>query len=200
MLAVAVHGRDLCLGRGGGGVTKIITTRRGRLRKVMSEVGGKGGANRDLKYFMCSGWLREMRLTVATRLPAIRAPLCRVVPRHDTACTMIVIIIICFLNPCNVVAQLVTSQPFAVDTTMTFFSYTDVLGPSRITRKQLASSIVHSVLLHVLCCFVLLSSSWRMGSDVLQRYQDAVLDLGAAVRADVLGVAERIAPVSGEHI
>ena len=37
------------------------------------------------------------------------------------------------LNPRNVVAQLVTSQPVAVDTT--FFSHSGVLGPSRITRK-----------------------------------------------------------------
>ena len=39
----------------------------------------------------------------------------------------------CLLNPCNVVAQLVTSQPVAVDLTQTCFSCTDVLGPSRIT-------------------------------------------------------------------
>ena len=52
----------------------------------------------------------------------------------------------CLLNLCNVVAQLVTSQPVTVDTTVTFFSHSDVLGPSRITRKQLASSIVHSAL------------------------------------------------------
>ena len=50
----------------------------------------------------------------------------------------------CLLNPCNVVALLVTSQPVAVDTTVTFFSHSHVLGPSRIVRKQLASSIVHS--------------------------------------------------------
>ena len=37
----------------------------------------------------------------------------------------------CLLNPCNVVAQLVTSQPV----TVTFFSHSDVLGPRRITRK-----------------------------------------------------------------
>ena len=56
----------------------------------------------------------------------------------------------CLLNPCNVVAQLVTSQPATVDLTLTCFSYTDVLGPSRIVRKQLASSTVHSAHLHVL--------------------------------------------------
>ena len=56
----------------------------------------------------------------------------------------------CLLNPCNVVAQLVTSQPVTVDTTVTFFSHSDVLGPSRITRKKLSSSIVHSELEHVL--------------------------------------------------
>ena len=56
----------------------------------------------------------------------------------------------CLLNPCNVVAQLVTSQPVTVDLTLTCFSCTDVLGPSRITRKQLASSVVHGALLHVL--------------------------------------------------
>ena len=33
------------------------------------------------------------------------------------------------------VAKQVTSQPVAVDTTMTFFSHTDVMGPSRITIK-----------------------------------------------------------------
>ena len=41
----------------------------------------------------------------------------------------------CLLNLCNVVAQLVTSQPVTVDTTVTFFPHSDVLGPSRITRK-----------------------------------------------------------------
>ena len=41
----------------------------------------------------------------------------------------------CLLSPCNVVAQLVTSQLVAEDTTATFFSHSDVLGPSRITRK-----------------------------------------------------------------
>ena len=34
----------------------------------------------------------------------------------------------CLLNPCNVVAQLVTSQPVTVDATVTFFSHSDVLG------------------------------------------------------------------------
>ena len=34
----------------------------------------------------------------------------------------------CLLNPCNVVAQLVTSQPVTVHLTLTCFSYTDVLG------------------------------------------------------------------------
>ena len=41
----------------------------------------------------------------------------------------------CLFKPCNVVALLVTSQPVTVDTTVTFFSHSDVLGPSRITRK-----------------------------------------------------------------
>ena len=41
----------------------------------------------------------------------------------------------CLLNPCDVVAQLATSQPATADTTVTFFSHSDVLGPSRITRK-----------------------------------------------------------------
>ena len=65
----------------------------------------------------------------------------------------------CLLNPCNVVAQLVTSQPDAVDLTLTCFSHTDVLGPSRIARKQLASSTVHSAHLHVLRGFPLLHGS-----------------------------------------
>ena len=56
----------------------------------------------------------------------------------------------CLLNPCNVVAQLVTSQPATVDLTLTCFSHTDVLGPSQIVRKQLASSTVHTAHLHVL--------------------------------------------------
>ena len=55
----------------------------------------------------------------------------------------------CLLNPCNVVAQLVTSQPVTVDTTLPFISHTDVLGPSRISRKQLASTM-HSAHFHVL--------------------------------------------------
>ena len=60
------------------------------------------------------------------------------------------------MNPCNVVAQLVTSQPVAEDLTLTCFSCTDLLGPSRITRKQLASSIEHSALVHVVRGFPLL--------------------------------------------
>ena len=55
----------------------------------------------------------------------------------------------CLLNPCNVVAQWVTSQPVTVDLTLTCFSHSDVLGPSRTSRKQLASSTVHSSHLHV---------------------------------------------------
>ena len=60
------------------------------------------------------------------------------------------------LNPCNVVAQLVTSQPVTEDMTKTFFSHSDVSCASRITRKLLASSIVHSALEHILCRFPLL--------------------------------------------
>ena len=54
----------------------------------------------------------------------------------------------CVMSWHSFVAQLVTSQLVTADLTLTCFSYTDVLGPSRITRKQLASSIVHSALLH----------------------------------------------------
>ena len=46
-------------------------------------------------------------------------------------------------------AQWVTSQLVTANTTVTFFSHTGVLGPSRIVRKHLASSIVHSALEHV---------------------------------------------------
>ena len=49
--------------------------------------------------------------------------------------------VFCFLNPCNVVAQLVTSQRDAVDLTLTCFSCTDVLGPSRIAEKT--TLIIH---------------------------------------------------------
>ena len=63
------------------------------------------------------------------------------------------------LNPCDVVAQLVTSQPVTVHLAMTCFSYTEVLGPSRISRKQLASSTVHSAHLHVLRGFPFLHGS-----------------------------------------
>ena len=59
---------------------------------------------------------------------------------------------VCLLNPCNVVAQLVTSQPVAVDTTMTVFSHSDVLGPSRITRKQLASSSAQRICTRLCVC------------------------------------------------
>ena len=47
----------------------------------------------------------------------------------------------CLLNPCNVVAQLVTSQLVTVDLTLTCFTCTDVLVPSRITRT---ARIIHS--------------------------------------------------------
>ena len=67
----------------------------------------------------------------------------------------------CLLNPCNVVAQLVTSQSATVDFTLTCFSYTDVLGPSRIVRKELASSTVHSVHLHIVCRFPLLQKKYE---------------------------------------
>ena len=74
------------------------------------------------------------------------------------------------LIPCNVVAQLVTSQQdvvaqlvtsqlIAEETTVTFFSHSDVLGPSRITRKYLTLSTVHSAIELVLCCFPLLHGS-----------------------------------------
>ena len=63
----------------------------------------------------------------------------------------------CLLNPCNVVAQLVTSRPVAVDTTVTFFSHADVLDPSRITRKWLTSSTSCTAHLNTFCvCFPLL--------------------------------------------
>ena len=67
-----------------------------------------------------------------------------------------VLVVICITCPCNDVAQLDTSQLATVDMTMTFFSHSDVLGPSRITRKELASSIVHSALERTLCRFPLL--------------------------------------------
>ena len=63
------------------------------------------------------------------------------------------------LNPCNVVAQLVRSQPITVDTTVTFFSHSGVLGPSRFTRKELASSIVHSALVVQRIGFI---RDWKM--------------------------------------
>ena len=101
----------------------------------------------------------------------------------------------CLLNPCNVVAQLVTSQPVTVVTTVTFFSHSDVLGPSRITRKYLASSIVHSALEHVLCCFPLFANFasmaagpvphlWRASVPRSWRYTS----LAASGRAAVSGV------------
>ena len=60
----------------------------------------------------------------------------------------------CFLNPCIVVAQLVTSQPAIVDLTLTCFSYTDVMGPSRISVKT--ARIIHS--------------AWRTFAPVLRRF------------------------------
>ena len=51
---------------------------------------------------------------------------------------------LCFGNTCNVAAQLYILHSVTVD--LTFISHQDVLGPSRITRKQLVSSIVHSAL------------------------------------------------------
>ena len=75
----------------------------------------------------------------------------------------------CLLNPCSVVAQLVTSQPVTVDLTLTCFSHTDVLGPSRIARKQLASSTVHSAHLHVLRGFPLLHKKFLASSFDLSR-------------------------------
>ena len=59
-------------------------------------------------------------------------------------------------NPCTAAAQLLTSPPVTEDLTMTFISHSDVLGPSRITSKQLASSVVHSALEHMLCHIQLL--------------------------------------------
>ena len=51
---------------------------------------------------------------------------------------------LCLWNTCNVAAQLYTLHSVTVD--LTFISRQDVLGPSRMTRKQLVSSIVHSAL------------------------------------------------------
>ena len=66
----------------------------------------------------------------------------------------------CLLNPCNVLAQLVTSQLVTIDLTLTCFLYTDVLGPSRISWKQHISSTVQSAHLHVLRGFPLLQIWW----------------------------------------
>ena len=41
-------------------------------------------------------------------------------PKEDLAYALAATSEVCLLNPCNVVAQLVTSQLVAVDTTMTF--------------------------------------------------------------------------------
>ena len=73
------------------------------------------------------------------------------------------------LNPCSVVAQLVTSQLVTVDLTLTCFSHTDVLGPSRTVRKQLASSTVHSAHSHVLRGFPLLHKQFLTSSFDLSR-------------------------------
>ena len=58
---------------------------------------------------------------------------------------------------------MVTLQPVTVNTTVTFISFTDVLGPSRTTRKKLASSTVHSAHLHVLPGFPSLQKQCRLG-------------------------------------
>ena len=47
----------------------------------------------------------------------------------------------CLLNPCDVVAQLVTSQLVAVDTTMTFFLTLGRLGPKSDHEKT--ARIIH---------------------------------------------------------
>ena len=72
---------------------------------------------------------------------------------------------VCLLNSCDVAAQLLTSQPIKEDLTMTFISHSDVLGPSQIRKKKLASSVVHSALEHILCHIQLLQNrdlgEWR---------------------------------------
>ena len=47
----------------------------------------------------------------------------------------------CLLNPCNVVAQLVTSEFVTVDTTVIFFSHSDVLDPASDHEK--IAGIIH---------------------------------------------------------
>ena len=50
----------------------------------------------------------------------------------------------CKLNPCVVVAQLLTSQLATVVLTMTDITHLDVLRPSRITRKEPEIHVVHN--------------------------------------------------------
>ena len=77
----------------------------------------------------------------------------------------------CLLNLCNVVAQWSHQQPGTENMTLllcvTFISYTDVLGPSRIAEKTILI-IVHSALAPVLCCFPLLQMQWLVVSTLCQ--------------------------------
>ena len=58
-----------------------------------------------------------------------------------------------------------TSQPATVDLTLTCFSHTDVLGPSRISRKQLAAHIyTFCVVSH--SCIERSRLSWNCGIDL----------------------------------
>ena len=75
---------------------------------------------------------------------------------------------ICVLDPRNVVARLVTSQPVTIYTTVTFFSHSDALAPSRIKKKKKRSH--HPLRTAHLNTFCVVSHSCNIG-EVFERYR-----------------------------
>ena len=78
----------------------------------------------------------------------------------------------CLLNPCKVVAQLLTSQLATVVLTMTHITHPDVMGPSRIIRKEPELHVVHIAFVHsganYFCLVILSGSGKRSRSRVAQ--------------------------------
>ena len=69
--------------------------------------------------------------------------------------------VVLLVKPCNVVAQLVTSQPETEDTTVTFFSHSDVLGSrENSSHHPLCTAHLNTFCVHSHSCMV---AEWTCG-------------------------------------
>ena len=56
------------------------------------------------------------------------------------------------MNPCKLVAQLLTSQPLSIVLTLTDITLLDVLGPSHVIKKNQSYTCAHRICGTVPCC------------------------------------------------